>query len=98
MPWYRITFPRAEASVKIADLAQDFFDTVQSAETRDGIALYRKKPVPGNDSITYFVSLNTSRPSRRLFEVYRAAPCPAPEPHEVDHFGGDSTVLSDEQT
>ena len=98
MPWYRIAFPRAEASEKIADLARDFVNTLQHAETRNGIALYRQKPVAGNDSITYFVSLNTSRPSRRPFEVYRAAPCPAPEPHKVDHFGGDSTVLNDEQT
>ncbi len=96
MPWYKISFQRAEASVRVGDLAQDFLDTLQAAEFLDGIALYREKPVDGGDTITYYLSLNTFRPSRRLTETYRAEPCAPPAPYSVEHFGGDETVLKTE--
>jgi len=96
MTWYRILFARSEASVKIAQLAQDFLDTLQAAENRDGIALYRHDPRGVNDPVVYYVSLNTSKPSRRLTDVYRAIRCPPPEPEDVEHFGGDSSVLARE--
>lgn len=93
MPWYKISFPREEASVRIADLAQDFLDTLQGADSRDGIALYKGKPYVGADPVVYYISLNTRRPSRRLTEIYQAEPCAPPNPFSVEHFGGDETVL-----
>lgn len=93
MPWYKISFPRAEASIRVADLAQDFLDTLQAADFLDGIALYKEKPTVSNDTVVYYVSLNTFRPSRRLTDTYRAEPCPPPAPYTVEHFGGDDTVL-----
>ena len=72
MTWYRISFPRDEASTLIGDLAQDFLDTLQTSESRDGIALYRQKQMEGEENVVYFLSLNTSRPSKRLAEVYKA--------------------------
>ena len=93
MSWYRISFTRDEASTLIGDLAQDFLDTLQTSESRDGIALYRQKQIDGEEHVVYYLSLNTSRPSKRLSEVYGAESCPRPEPHRVDHFGGDNTVL-----
>lgn len=98
MPWYKISFPRTEASVRVADLAQDFLDTLQAAEFRDGIALYKEKPVNGGDMVVYYISLNTFRPSRRLTENYRAEPCAPPAPYSVEHFGGDESVLKTEMT
>jgi hypothetical protein len=96
MTWYRISFTRDEASTLIGDLAQDFLDTLQTSESRDGIALYRQKQIEGEEHVVYFLSLNTSRPSKRLSEVYRAESCPRPERYRVDHFGGDNTVLEPE--
>jgi hypothetical protein len=96
MSWYRISFTRDEASTLIGDLAQDFLDTLQTSESRDGIALYRQKQIDGGEHVVYYLSLNTSRPSKRLSEVYRAESCPRPERHMVDHFGGDNTVLGPE--
>jgi len=96
MSWYRISFTRDEASTLIGDLAQDFLDTLQTSESRDGIALYRQKQIDGEEHVVYYLSLNTSRPSKRLSEVYRAESCPCPERHSVDHFGGDTTVLGAE--
>jgi len=93
MGWYRISFTRAEASTRIAELAQDFLDTVQTSENRDGIALYRQKPVNGEQRVVYYLCLNTTRPSQRLMDVYGAEPCQRPEVDTVDHFGGDDTVL-----
>ncbi len=93
MSWYRIRFTREQASTRIGELAQDFLDTLQTSETRDGIALYRQKQVSGEEGVVYFLSLNTPRASKRLSEVYNAEPCPPPEPHTVEHFGGDDTVL-----
>jgi hypothetical protein len=93
MSWYRISFTRDQASTLIGELAQDFLDTLQTSETRDGIALYRQKQVDGEDQVVYYLCLNTTRPSRRLTEVYNAEPCPPPEQHKVDHFGGDASVL-----
>ncbi len=93
MSWYRITFARDKASALIGDLAQDFLDTLQTSESRDGIALYRQKEVEGEEHVVYYLSLNTSRPSKRLTEVYKAESCARPERHKVDHFGGDDTVL-----
>lgn len=93
MSWYRIRFTHDQASTGISDLAQDFLDTLQSSESRDGIALYRQKRANGDDEVVYYLSLNTSRPSKRLTEVYNAEACEAPEIHVVDHFGGDDTVL-----
>ena len=66
MSWYRVSFTRSEASTRIAELAQDFLDTLQAAESRDWIALFRQKPVSGNDMIVYYLSLNTPRPSERF--------------------------------
>jgi len=93
MTWYRISFTRDEASTLIGDLAQDFLDTLQTSESRDGISLYRQKQIDGDEHVVYFLSLNTSRPSRRLSEIYKAESCSRPERHSVDHFGGDNTVL-----
>ena len=93
MGWYRICFSHTEASTKIAELAQDFLDTIQTSENRDGIALYRQKQTDGGQEIVYYLCLNTSRPSEHLMGLYGAEPCPAPEVHRVDHFGGDDTVL-----
>ncbi len=93
MSWYRISFTREQASTLIADLAQDFLDTLQTSDTRDGIALYRGKKVDGEEGVVYYLSLNTTRPSRRLTDVYNAQSCPPPEQHMVEHFGGDDTVL-----
>ena len=93
MSWYRISFTRDEASTLIGDLAQDFLDTLQSSESRDGIALYRQKQIDGEGDVVYYLSLNTSRPSKRLSDVYGAESCSRPERHRVDHFGGDNTVL-----
>jgi len=93
MGWYRIRFTRSEASRKIAELAQDFLDTVQTSENRDGIALYRQKPLNSEQEVVYYLCLNTTRPSQRLMDVYLAQPCQAPEVDRVDHFGGDSSVL-----
>lgn len=98
MPWYKISFPRKEASVRVADLAQDFLDTLQAAEFRDGIALYREKPVNGSDTVVYYISLNTLRPSPRLTQTYGAEPCPPPAPYSVEHFGGDESILKTETT
>lgn len=94
MPWYKISFPRSEASTRIAELAQDFHDTLQAAESRDGIALFRQKPVNGNDMVVFYVSLNTPRPSEHFQELYRAEECPPPEPYSVEHFGGDESALA----
>jgi hypothetical protein len=96
MSWFRIRFTRNEASTLIGDLAQDFLDTLQTSESRDGIALYRQKQIDGEDQVVYYLSLNTSRPSKRLTDVYKAEPCSRPERHIVDHFGGDNTVLGPE--
>jgi hypothetical protein len=96
MSWYKISFPRSEASTKIAELALDFYDTLQAAESRDGIALFRQKPVYGNDVEVYYISLNTPRPSDRFQEFYRAEKCLPPEQYSVDHFGGDASVLFSE--
>lgn len=93
MSWYRISFTRDEASTLIGDLASDFLDTLQTSENRDGIALYRQKQIEGEEHVVYYLSLNTSRPSKRLSEAYKAESCTRPERHRVDHFGGDSTVL-----
>ena len=93
MGWYKIKFTRAEASARIAELAQDFLDTVQTSENRDGIALYRQKPANGEQEVVYYLCLNTSRPSGHLMDVYGAEMCPPPQLHTVDHFGGDDTVL-----
>lgn len=93
MSWYRISFTREQASTLIGELAQDFLDTLQTSESRDGIALYRQKQVSGGEEVVYFLSLNTSRPSKRMTEVYNAESCPPPDRHMVDHFGGDDTVL-----
>ena len=93
MTWFKISFPRAEASTKIGDLAQDFLDTLQAAETRDGLALFRQKPQVGQDPVVYYLSLNTRRPSKRLTDVYGAEPCLPPDPKQVEHFGGDETAL-----
>jgi hypothetical protein len=93
MSWYRISFTRDQASTLIGDLAQDFLDTLQTSETKDGIALYRQKRVDGDEEVVYFLSLNTTRPSQRLTDVYHAQACPPPERHMVDHFGGDDSVL-----
>ena len=98
MPWYKISFPRTEASIRVADLAQDFMDTIQAAEIRDGIALFKEKPVLGVENVVYYVSLNTLRPSRRLTENYRAEACAPPAPYSVEHFGGDESVLKTEMT
>lgn len=94
MSWYRVSFTRSEASTRIAELAQDFLDTLQAAESRDGIALFRQKSVNGNDLMVYYLSLNTPRPSERFQELYRAEKCPPPEPYSVEHFGGDESVLA----
>jgi hypothetical protein len=96
MSWYRISFTRDEASTLIGDLAQDFLDTLQTSESRDGIALFRQKPIDGEEHVVYYLSLNTPRPSKRLSDLYRAESCPRPERHWVDHFGGDNTVLGPE--
>jgi hypothetical protein len=93
MSWYKISFPRSEASTRIAELAQDFLDTLRAAESQDGIALFRQKPVTGNDMVVYYISLNMPRPSERLQELYRPEKCPPPEPYSVEHFGGDESVL-----
>jgi len=93
MSWFKIRFTRDEASTLIGDLAQDFLDTLQTSESRDGIALYRQKQIEGEELVVYYLSLNTSRPSKRLTDVYKAEPCSRPERHMVDHFGGDNTVL-----
>jgi len=93
MAWYRIRFTRTEASARIAELAQDFLDTLQTSENRDGIALYRQKPSNGEQEVVYFLCLNTTRPSERLTDVYGAEPCPPPQVHMVEHFGGDDAVL-----
>jgi hypothetical protein len=94
MSWHKISFPRSEASTRIAELAQDFLDTLQAAESRDGIALFRQKPVNGNDMIVYYISLNTPRPSERFQELFRAEKCPPPEPYSVEHFWGDKSALA----
>jgi hypothetical protein len=94
MSWYKVSFPRSESSTKIAELALDFHDTLQAAESRDGIALFRQKPVKGNDMEVYYISLNTPRPSDRFQEFYRAEKCPPPEPYSVEHFGGDESALA----
>jgi hypothetical protein len=93
MSWYRISILRSEASTKIAELALDFRDTLLAAESRDGIALFREKPVGTTDMEVYYISLNTPRPSDRFEEFYRAEKCPPPEAYSVDHFGGDESVL-----
>ena len=53
MSWFKITFNRTEASTRIAELAQDFLDTLQTSESRDGIALYRQKHVDGEEKVVY---------------------------------------------
>ena len=93
MGWYRIRFTREEASTRIAELAQDFLDTVQISEIKDGIALYRRKTEDAEQEVVYYLCLNTTRPSAHLTDVYGAESCPPPEVHTVDHFGGDDTVL-----
>lgn len=93
MSWYKISFPRSEASTRIAELAMDFHDTLQAAESRDGIALFRQKPAHGPDVEVYYISLNTPRPSNRFQEYYGAEKCPPPEPYSVEHFGGDESAL-----
>jgi hypothetical protein len=35
MSWYRVSFPRSEASTKIAELAVDFHDTVVAGPSAD---------------------------------------------------------------
>jgi hypothetical protein len=94
MSWYKISFSQSEASIRIAELAQDFHDTLLTAESRDGIALFRQKPVTGSNMVVFFISLNTPRPSESFQEFYRAEKCPPPEPYSVDHFGGDESVLA----
>jgi hypothetical protein len=94
MPWYKISFPRAEASDRIGNLAQDFLDTLQAAEFRDGIALFKERTTEIGGPIVYYLSLNTLRPSRRLTDTYRATPCQPPDPEKVDHFGGDESILN----
>jgi hypothetical protein len=98
MSWYRISFPPSEASTKIAELALDFYDTLQSAESRDGIALFRQKSVDANNMEVYYISLNTPRPSESFQEFYRAEKCPPPEPYLVEHFGGDESALTSDGT
>jgi len=94
MSWYRITLPRSEASIKVAELALDFHDTLQVAESRDGIALFRQKPVSGSNMEVFYISLNTPSPSERFREFYKAEECSPPEPYSVEHFGGDESVLA----
>ena len=93
MSWYRIRFTRDQASTRIGDLVQDFLDTLQTSETRDGIALYRQKHSNGDQEVVYFLSLNTTRPSPRLTDVYNAEACQPPDRRIVEHFGGDEAVL-----
>jgi hypothetical protein len=93
MSWFKISFPREEASAKIGDLAQDFLDTLQAAKSPNGLALYRRIPDLADDNVVYYLRLNTARPAPRLTNVYRAEPCPPPEPYRVEHFGGDERVL-----
>jgi hypothetical protein len=93
MSWYRISFRRSEASTKIADLAQDFIETLVSAGTDHGIGMYRQQPINGGDQVVYFICLNTARPSRHLIDVYGALPCTTPSRHDVEHFAGDPTLL-----
>jgi hypothetical protein len=93
MSWFRIGFTREQASTRIADLAQDFLDTLQTSETRDGIALYKRKQVNGEAEVVYYLCLNSPRSAKRLADVYNAESCPPPELHTVEHFGGDETVL-----
>ena len=93
MSWYRISFTRDKASTRIGDLAQDFLDTLQTSETRDGIALYRQKHHNGDQEVVYYLSLNTTRPSQRLMDIYAAEACPPPDRRVVEHFGGDEGVL-----
>jgi hypothetical protein len=97
MSWYRISFTRDEASTRIGELAQDFLDTLQTSESRDGIALYRQKQADGEEHVVYYLSLNTTRPSKGLTEVYNAQSCAPPDRHKVEHFGGDNTVLGPER-
>ena len=93
MSWYKIAFPQSEASIRIAELAHDFYETLQAAESRDGIALFRQKPDIGNNMVVFYVSLNTPRPSASFQEFYRAEECPPPEPYSVEHFWGDESAL-----
>jgi hypothetical protein len=94
MSWYKISFPESEASIRIAELAQDFHDNLQAAESRDGIALFRQKPVNASNMVVFYISLNTPRPSESFQEFYRAEKCPPPEPYSVEHFGGDESALA----
>ena len=87
MSWFKISIPRSEASTKIAELVLDFHDTLQAADSQDGIALFRQKSVYGNEIEIYYISLNTPRPSDRFQEFYRAEKCPPPEPYSVELFG-----------
>jgi|GEM_PF-3184975 len=93
MSWYRISFTRDQASARVGDLAQDFLDTLQTSETRDGIALYRQRHSNDDKEVVYYLSLNTTRPSRRLSDYYQAEACPPPDRRMVEHFGGDEGVL-----
>ena len=93
MSWYRISFQRSEASTRIADLAQDFIETLIAAGTDDGIGMYRQRTTNGVDQVVYYICLNTSRPSKHLMDVYGAIPCTRPSGHAVEHFAGDPTLL-----
>jgi len=93
MSWYRISFQRSEASTRIADLAQDFIETLLSAGTDDGIGMYRQRPMNGGDEVVYYICLNTSKPSKHLMNVYSAIPCTPPSRREVEHFAGDPELL-----
>ncbi|MEW6510753.1 MAG: hypothetical protein AB1428_07305 [Bacteroidota bacterium] len=79
--------------MKIGDLAQDFLDTLQASKSQSGLALFRQKPEVAEEPVVYYLRLNTTLPSKRLTDVYRAEPCPPPEPYRVEHFGGDERVL-----